>query len=263
MKKIIHFLTNVTALCLGLLFLLISCQEDHNILGSVPKAKGARIKFVYAAPGGPGVNFFVNDIKVTSGGINLPLSFFSSFPATDYSVIPGGSVNVKVKGLVNNVETLLLETTLNLTDENYYSFIVTGIAPNYTTMLVNDNVAQPNDGQARIRFVNLIPNSANIDLITTVAPTGAAPGTLFSNIAFKGGDTNFSLLGLGTTTNGASATTGVFTVRIVDSVTKATLATLATASSTFVGNKVYTLVARGQIGGSGATAPVLDRIINR
>jgi Domain of unknown function (DUF4397) len=250
---------------------LANCGDEHNQLNSITPAKGARVKFIHAAADATddakAVNINVNGAKVSANTTGGALAYFSTFPVTDYIALAPGNADIDVLSVVNNVESPFLEATLNIEDEKYYSVAVIGNKTlGYETFVMNDgNVAKiPNDNKARFRFINLIHNSTNnLDLITTTVPSGSGltPGNLITNVAYKGGEQAFSEFPLGTTSTGTAAVSGTFSIRVVDANTKATVASATNIS--FTANKVYTIIARGQIGGATPTGPALTVTTNR
>lgn len=256
----------LTLLCFAV---LAGCGDEHTVLQSLQPAEGARVKFIHAASDATAdaksVNILVNNTKITANTTGGSLAYFSTFPVTDYAALPTGTADVDVLSVVGTTESPFLEASLSLENDKYYSVAVIGTkSVGYETFVMNDgNVAAlPNDNQARIRFINLTYNSTNnLDLITTAVPTGSGLtiGNLFTNVAYKGGDQNFTVFPLGTTSTGSPAVSGTFSIRVVDAVTKATVA--SATGIAFTANKVYTVIARGQIAGTSAAA--LSVITNR
>jgi hypothetical protein len=252
---------------------LSGCGDKANLLQSVePTTSNARIKFVHAASDASGVNFFVNSKIVSATSITgAPVTYFSAFPATDYLSF---KTNNDTIALGIRVETASPTATVTSTKiaairSDYYTVAVIGTSPNYETLVLKDDIPSGYvDNLIRIRFINLIPNSPELDLVAT--PTGGSAITFYQKVGYKLGSVGFStfspvtyLTGVNADLNPLTYTSVQFTMQIKNSSTGAVLATLATAGSTFVRNKVYTLIARGQIGGTGTKAVTLDRIVHK
>jgi hypothetical protein len=242
-------------------FLLVSlltfgCGDKHEFLNSVPFAQGAKIKFIHAASDASAINVLVNNQKVNG----VALSYSGIFPVTDYVTIDTAGINNTASIRVINANPPEIEVStasLRVVQGQYLSVAVVGVSPAYEAVVINDRISSlPNDGKIRIRFFNFIHNSTTVDVVAT--PSGGTATTLYSGIGYKLGDADFSTINLAPNVNFLT-----YTIELKNALTGAVLATLSIANRQFGGNKVYTLIARGQIGGIGTKAPVLDRIINR
>ncbi len=69
--------------------------------------------------------------------------------------------------------------------DKYYSVYSVGTAQRPEFLLLNDNLALPTPGKAKVRVMNYSPDAEPLDLfITAGSPTG--PVTLATNLAYKG-----------------------------------------------------------------------------
>ena len=246
--------------------IMISCGEEQTYFKSIGPIEGARVKFIHAASDTTGVNWFIADQKITSGTTvgtaTAPsvVAYPLPFPAVDYSTVTAGSfplqviVPDKLVGTTQYVKKTMVTTNLNATDDKYYTIAFAGVTGAYQTVVIEDNVgAIPFDGQPYIRFVNLIHNSTNkVNVVATPLSGDLTPINLATNVGYKEA-VEFS-----------AQIPRNYTIRLLDAVTPATvIATASAANGTLIGNKVYTLFARGRIGAGGTAAPVLDRMTNR
>ncbi|MBC8112516.1 MAG: DUF4397 domain-containing protein [Verrucomicrobia bacterium] len=236
-------------------FMVLGCGDKHEFLSSVPFAQGTKIKFIHAASDAPAINVLVNNQQVNGAA----LSYSGIFPVTDYVSIDTAGINntalvqVLIPPTATAPQTQVLSATLSVTRSQYTTVAIVGINPNYEAVVIDDRISfLPNDGKIRLRFFNFIQNSTAVDIVAT--PSGGTATTLYTGIAYKLGDANFSTIDLGANVSSLS-----YTIQLRDTATGALLATLSAANSALTGNKVYTLIARGQIG----KTVVLDRVVNR
>lgn len=264
-------------------FLMQSCGDEHTFLPQVEKASDAlpKIKFIHAASDTVGVNLFLDEKKITGnvpatittvGSVNIgkvnigTISFQSTFPVTYYTSVDksSGTFSVVFPESYNATTTFLTKTLSTgsvpaLEPASHYTVAFVGITKAYETVVYEDDLASaPIDGQSYVRFANFIDNSAgNLTLVATPPATTDDPNPvqiiLFPNVSYKGMSGFVALPRPGAYTN----------VRILNPSNNAVIATLPGTNSTFANNKVYTIFARGRIGGANAAAPGLTRIINR
>jgi hypothetical protein len=268
---------NIFKLIVTASIMLTSCGDEQQFFPDITNEyrTNAQIKFIHAASDTVGVNLFLDGTKITGnlpstittfGSVNLgkvnigTVTFQNAYPVTDYTSAPGtsGTFTVVFPESYNATTTFPTKTlstvaspTLNAS--SYYTAAFVGVSPSYETVIYQDDLSQaPLNGSAYIRFANFIPNyTDNLSLVAT--PPGGTPITLFPNVAYKG-MTEFIALPV----------TGAYTnVQIVDATTSAVVATLAAGSSSFVNNKVYTVFARGRVGGAGTAVPGVSRMTNR
>jgi hypothetical protein len=269
---------NIAIICL---VTLMACGDEHEFFPQISDVSSrASIKFIHAASDTVGMNLFIDDIKVTgnsssiitSGTVNVgqinigSITYSNSFPITGYAAISQTnglfSVIFPATYTTNNTalsKVMVTKQSGSLNQSSFYSIVFVGVTAAYEAVVLDDNLTSaPIDNKAYIRLGNFIHNSTNkVTLKGTPPPTGDDPTpveiTIFPSIEFKLASEFFALPRTGTYTG----------LKIVDAVTNATIATATSANSNFANNKVYTLIARGQIGKTGAQIPTLSRVINR
>ncbi|MFZ6012253.1 MAG: DUF4397 domain-containing protein [Bacteroidota bacterium] len=256
MKKLIYpiFLTGL------IVAIAASCEDEQVFFKDITVAEGARVKFVHGASDAAGVDFFLNNSKISSGSTSGTATAYAlTYPGTNYAAVEAGSYEVRatVPATTSTSEINLVTGSLAVENDRYYTIALVGVSPNYeTATIADDEQPTPADGQAYIRLVNLIHNSANnLSLVgTPPVPAGGPPVTLASNVGFKKGSPFIAI------------TPGLYTsVQLKDAGSGTVIATLSAANSTFAGNKVYTIFARGQLGltASDPKRALVDRMINR
>ena len=253
--------TSIAALlCAGL---LSSCGKDALQQLTEPPAEASRIRFFNFGVNAPGVNFYANNTKMTAinsatGAESTTGIIYGGVGAGgDYSAIDPGQYTLTGKIAATTDKDLAISTvTASIADGKYYSFYMSGFydatAKTVDGFVVEDPVVDPTDfSVAIVRFVHAMSN-ANPMTLYAKNTTTAAEVPVGAEIAYKGagaftaipaGVYDLSTRYAGTSTN-AIARTGV----------------------SFLGGRVYTVGARGDITVVSTTAtnrPFLDNTANR
>lgn len=128
-----------------------------------------RVMVVHASPDAPAVDVFVDNAKVLS---EVP------FPVNSpYLRVPAGTRNFKVKAA--NTDLTVIDATARLDWGRAYSVFAVNRLANIEPLVLNDDLRRPSPGKAKLRFVHLSPNAPAVD----VALQGGA--VLIPNKAFK------------------------------------------------------------------------------
>jgi len=209
----------------------MSCDKsDKNV-----ETSQANILVVHASPDAPGVDLLVDSAKVNTAALTFPNN-------TGYLKVNSGTRNIKVN--VAGTTTSVINATLSLTkDKNYSIFAVDSVAK-ISPLVIEDDLTTPQSGKAHVRFIHLSPNAPAVDI--AVASTGAV---VFGNKAFKE-YTAFTPLDAGTYN---------LDVRVAGTSTVA----LVLPSITLEAGKIYTVFAKGFLGGTGSTALGAEIIVNK
>lgn len=210
--------------------LMISCSDDDNPTN--PTAK-ANVMVVHASPNAPAVDLLVDNVVAGSG-----LAFPSN---TAYLPVDAGSRNVKVN--VAGTSTTVINADLPLTASTNYTVFAVDSVSKISTVVLTDNLAAPAAGKAHVRFVHLSPNAPAVNITLT-------NGTIvFGNRSFKQG-TDFTPLDAGT-----------YDLQVRDAATNNAVV-LNLPGITLVAGKIYTVFAKGFLGGAGAQALGAQIIVN-
>lgn len=221
---------------LGLVFVLgltavTGCSDDESVTNP-PAAQTARVLTVHASPNAPGVDLLVDNVVA---GTNL------TFPNnTGYLTVPAGTRNVKVN--VTGTATTVINADLPLTAAGNYSVFAVDSVSKISALVLTDNLAAPAAGKAHVRFIHLSPNAPAVD----VALAGGA--VVFANKAFKE-YVDFTPLDAGTYN---------LEVRLAGTGT----VVLPLPGISLTAGKIYTVFARGFVGGAGAQALGAEIISN-
>jgi hypothetical protein len=246
-------------LVIGICFAIISCGDEQIYFPNAsPPPEGANVKFVHAASDAAGVNFFINNAKISAGSaVGSGIAYAGAFPGTNYSILASGSstLRVVVPSTPTVPESLLLTSDLSTETNKYYTVAFAGVAPNYEAVAINDDLSGITfDSKSYVRFVNLIHNSTNklnvVATISTGSPAVITSTVIAQNVSYKDASVFIPL------------EPGDYTITLKDAKTDAVVATAGATAKLLAGNRIYTLFARGQIGQTGTKIPTLDRITN-
>lgn len=226
-KMLFIMLTFVTAISLA------ACSDDDNTTAPTPSAK-ASVMVVHASPDAPGVDLLVDN---TVAGTNL------TFPNnTGYLQVNAGTRNVKVNA--TGTSTTVIQANLNLMENKSYSVFAVNQVSTIEPLVFEDNLSNPASGKAHVRFIHLSPNAPAVNITLT-------DGTIvFGNVSFKG-SVNFTPLDAAT-----------YNLQVRDAATNQTVV-LELPNISLQAGKIYTVFAKGLLGGSGNQALGAQIIVNK
>ncbi|MBK8643621.1 MAG: DUF4397 domain-containing protein [Saprospiraceae bacterium] len=211
--------------------LFTSCKEDE----SNDDNYYAKVLVTHASPNAPGVDLLVDNNKQNSAALNFPNN-------TGYLKVESGTRNIKVN--VTGTSTTVIEANLMLAKDNNYSVFAVDSVSNISAIVLADDLSAPAAGKAHVRFIHLSPNAPAVDV--AVASSGAV---VFGNKKFTE-YTAFTPLDAGTYN---------LDVRVAGTSTVA----LVLPAITLEAGKIYTVFAKGFLGGSGAQALGAEIIVNK
>ena len=188
---------------------------------------------IHTSPDAPGVDLLVDDAVA---GTNL------EFPNnTGYLALTAGMRNIKVN--VTGTASTVIEADLTFEKDKSYSIFAVDSVTNIGAIVLEDNLAAPMSGNAHVRFIHLSPNAPAVDITTTA-------GTIvFGNKSFKE-FTDFTPLAAGSYD---------LEVRLQGTPT----AVLELPGIALEDGKIYTVFAKGFVGGNGAQALGAEIIVNK
>jgi hypothetical protein len=154
-----------------------------------------------------------------------------------YTVQPG---SVTVKYNITGTKNAFASATVNVENETAYSTFLIDSASKTKVAVVKDDVSAPTEGKVKLRFFHFSPNAPALDV--TVGASGAK---LFSNRSFndQGSEDLQKFI---------EVDPGIYQFAFKTAGTNTTLYT--TTSLNLQPNRVYTLAARGFVGGTGNRA---------
>jgi hypothetical protein len=208
---------------------LASCNKKSNPVAPTPQAN---VMVVHASPNAPGVDLLVDN---TIAGTNL------TYPSnTAYLGVNSGTRNIKVN--VTGTSTTAINANLALTSGANYSVFACDSVTKISPVVLTDDLTSPASGKAHVRFVHLSPNAPAVDVAVTSGPV------LFANKTFKG----FSAF------TPVAAGTYDLEVRLAGTPT----VVLPLPGVVLTAGKIYTVFAKGFVGGTGAQALGAQVIVN-
>jgi len=226
MKK--HLTAYAAFVLTAVVFSLSSCEKEET-------KTYANVLVTHASPNAPGVDLLVDGSKQNSSALTFPNN-------TGYLKVESGARNIKVN--VTGTSTTVINADLNLEENKNYSVFAVDSVSKISAVVLADDLTAPASGKAHVRFVHLSPNAPAVDV--AVASSGAV---VFGNKAFKE-YTAFTPLDAGSYN---------LDVRVAGTSTVA----LVLPTITLEAGKIYTVFAKGFLGGSGAEALGAEIIVNK
>jgi len=192
-----------------------------------------RVKVIHASPDAPGVDILVDNTIVNSAAVNFPES-------TDYLSVAAGTRNIKVNGHMSS--SSVIDANVTFGSDMFYSVFAVNNFANIEPLVLEDDLTVPAAGQAHVRFIHLSPNAPAVDITLT-------DGTIvFGNKIFKE-YTAFTPL-----------TAGSYELEVRIAGTSQVVLSLGTIDLT--DGKIYSVFAKGFVGGTGNQALGAEIIVN-
>ena len=182
----------------------------------------SKILVTHASPNAPGVDLLVDNNKQNSVALSYPNN-------TGYLQVESGTRNIKVN--VTGTSTSVINADLALEAGKNYSVFAIDSASKISALVIGDDLTTPASGKAHVRFVHLSPNAPAVD----VAVTGGA--VVFGNKVFK----NYTAF--------TPLTSGTYNLEV--RVAGTTTVALLLPGIVLEPGKIYTVFAKGFLGGSG------------
>lgn len=233
MKKKTLNLSSV--LLLASLVFVTSCKDDEEQMVTPTPTNYSNILVVHASPDAPGVDLLIDGSKQNTAALNFPDN-------TSYIKKESGTRNIKVN--VSGTTTTVINANLTAEANKNYSVFAVDSVSKISAVVLTDDLTAPAAGKAHVRFVHLSPDAPAVDV--AVASTGAV---VFGNKSFKEA-TAFTPLDAGDYN---------LDVRVAGTSTVA----LTLPTITLQAGKIYTVFAKGFLGGSGAQALGAQIIVNK
>ena len=215
------------------LLLLSGCKKDEDSTTGPSTPASSQVLVAHASPDAPAVDLLLDNTVV---GTNL------SYPNnTGYLNATAGMHNIKVR--VSGTTATVIDANVALGANTTYSVFAADSVSRLTPVVLTDNLSPPASGKAQVRFAHLSPNAPAVD----VALQGGA--VLFGNKTFKE-YTDFTPLDAGT-----------YNLEVRVAGTNAVV--LPLPNITLQAGKIYTVFAKGFVGGTAAQALGAQIITNK
>ncbi len=139
-------------------------------------ANPAKLRIVHASPDAPNVDAYYEGSKIlTDAPYRAATAFMDVEPGLrTLTINPTGS------------STSVISTTQNFASDRYYTVLAVNDVANIEPLIVEDNGAAPNPGQAKVRVVHAAPQAPTVDIYVTApgADLSTASPTL-AKVPFK------------------------------------------------------------------------------
>ncbi len=213
-------------------FTFIGCDDEETPVTPSPAQSNSLVKVIHASPDAPGVDLLVDN---AIAGTNL------TFPNnTGYLTVPSGTRNIKVN--VTGTMTTVIEANVDFMQNKNYSVFAVNSVSSIEPLLIEDDLTEPAQGKAHVRFIHLSPDAPAVDITLT-------DGTVvFGNKAFKD-FTPFTPLDAGSYD---------LEVRVAGTNTVALDLPVITVEA----GKIYTIFAKGFLSGNGTQQLGAEIIVN-
>lgn len=210
---------------------LTGCDKDDDEVAK------ANVMVVHASPNAPAVDVRVNDAVVRS---NL------AYPSnTGYLQANAGATNLKVSPAGTTTYVINANVTLDAM-KNYSVFALDSVSK-IKAAVVMDDLTAPASGKAHVRFFHLSPNAPAVDIAVASGPV------LFPNRMFND-QTNASYTAF------TPVNAGTYNLQVKLAGTSTVVLDLPNIS--LASGKIYTVFAKGFVGGTGAQALGAEIIAN-
>jgi hypothetical protein len=207
------------------------CSKDDK--STNPQMSNAHVLVVHASPDAPGVDLLVDNVKINSQALTFPNN-------TGYLAVASGNRNIKVNA--SGTTTSVINANLDFSSDMSYSIFAIDTLASIAPLVIEDNLGAPASGKSHVRFIHLSPNAPAVDITLT-------DGTVvFGNKAF-GQYTPFTPLNAGTYN---------LQVRLAGTST----VVLNLPNIVLENGKIYTVFAKGLVGGSGDQALGAQIVVN-
>lgn len=146
---------------------ILSSQRSENSLNTT--ITPAKVRIFHAAPDAPNVDVYINGTRI--------LKDFSYKEATDYLTLPPGKYQIDVYP-TGNMTTTVISRKVQVGSGKLYTMAIAGIAKNLRLIPHEDFPYVP-QGEAKIRFINLSPDTAQVDFAVKNSDI------VFPNVSFR------------------------------------------------------------------------------
>lgn len=225
--------TTLTLLLTGILITgFFSCIKKD------PIARITQVLMVPLSPDALSVDFSINNTlfattvgySSTTGTVTYTLPYYTITP---------GSTEVKYN-LTGTPNPYASATATTMEDEAYSTFLIDS-AKRAKLAWVYDDLTEPTPGKVKIRFFHFSPNAPAVDVVAVA--TGAK---WFANRTFNDQEGKSDLQSF------IEVDPGVYTFAF--RLANTTTAAYTTSNITLLPDRIYTLAARGSVGGTGNKA---------
>lgn len=129
----------------------VACDKDDD-----PVKKGSsNVMAVHASPDAAAVAFYLDKSKITAATLNYGES-------TNYVSTTAGKRKAEFRGGQDNA--VLASQEVDLGEKKNYTVFLAGAVGASEVVAVEDDLAVPSPGRAKVRFINLSPDDTKLDI---------------------------------------------------------------------------------------------------
>ncbi|MBE2255081.1 MAG: DUF4397 domain-containing protein [Ignavibacteria bacterium] len=199
---------------------LQGCDKDNPVVQAI----NAKTIVAHASPNAPNVDIYVDNVQIAT---NVP--YLDYLP---YTQLTPDVRNIKVN--VTGTMTSVINLDLTFDAAKNYSIFAIDSVTNISAIRLEDDLTAPASGKAHVRFIHLSPNAPAVDIAVAGGPV------LFSNYTFKQASTF------------TPVDAGVYNLEV--RLAGTTTVVLNLPGIDLSNGKIYTVYARGFVGGTGTQA---------
>lgn len=229
----------VTFVAMCILIFAASCNLNNN---GTSNPQNAFFLVSNISPDAPPLNLYSN-------GQQTPIQSLGSGTYTPYYQASAGTYNFSFYDSAS-ATVPVLTNSVSFSPSTSYSYFVIDSFKRVQASLVQDNLIIPSTDSVYIRFFNFSPNAGAVNLYESTMDSTFYAARFFNDQASTQTLSNFARLKTGTT--------GYFNFQLKapnDSI-------LASKPDTLSGGHIYTLFAKGNVGGTGSQAIGIGQIQN-
>jgi Domain of unknown function (DUF4397) len=220
-------------LIIGTLPLINSCVKKD------PESKIAQLLLVPLSPNATPCDFSINGTlyattigySTTAGTIRYTLPYYTIEPKA------GSTIAYNVTGSPTPFATV----TKDLQEDNVYSTFLIDSVSKAKAIIVTDDLSDPAPGKVKIRFFHFSPNAPAVDVVIQ-----GTTNKLFANRSFNDQVAN--------TVNEKFIEIDPGNYTFLFNIAATGITAYTTSSQTLLPDRIYTIAARGFVGGAGSQA---------
>jgi hypothetical protein len=225
----------VTLVAMCVLIFAASCNINDN---GTSNPQNAFFLVSNISPDAPPLSLYSN-------GSATPIQNLGSGTYTPYYQATAGSYAFSFYDSASATVPVLTNTVTFSPSTNYSYFIIDSFN-RVKASLVQDNIIIPGTDSVYIRFFNFSPNAGSVNLYESTLDSNFYAARFFNDQS-----------GTQTLANFARIKAGIYNFQL-----QSTATTLATKTDTLASGHVYTLFAKGNVGGTGSQAIGIGQIQN-
>lgn len=213
----------------GVLMFSISCVKKD------PLARITQVLMVPLSPDATAVDFKINETILATTVAYSTTTGTASYTLPYYTITPGSATAVSYN--ITGSTTAYASASFETLEDNAYSTFLIDSASKTKVAVVSDDLELPSPGKVKLRFLHFAPNAPGLDVAV-----GATGVLLWKNRTFNDQAVTKDYEDF------IEIDPGVYTFKFLNTGT-ATVA-YTTSSLNLLSDRIYTVAARGFVGGT-------------